>query len=88
MVQRNRLENLEGAVSAAIRLAHGGKPALTEVRGPTIAHISFANLTGGEWRVSGVGGRAAVEAEDFNRLAEEASEAESNEGRARRRRAN
>jgi hypothetical protein len=76
MVQRNCLENLEGVVSSAIRLAHGGRPVLTEVRGPTIAHISFANLTGGEWRVSGVGGRAAAEVEDFNRLAGEAREAE------------
>jgi hypothetical protein len=76
LVQRNRLENLEGVISSGIRLGHGGRPVLTEVRGPSIAHISFAKLTGGEWRVSGVGGRAAAEAEDFNRLAEEAREAE------------
>lgn len=69
VVRTDRAEVTEGVTSGLIRLVHGGSPRTVVVRGPTLAYLVFADYTTIWWQVSGVGGRATAEADEFNRMA-------------------
>jgi hypothetical protein len=61
----------EGAVSAAIRTVHGGRPPWPErVKGPIVARITFDGGQSREWQIFGHAHvEAVVEAAEFNELA-------------------